>query len=67
MESLIQSLLLGKEAGDYDISYLSINSNKWSYLKRLCKVFFYYYIITVKMSAQLYLMMYNVLLLYVIL
>jgi hypothetical protein len=37
------------------------------YIKRLCKVFFYYNSITVKMSAQSYLTMYHVLLQYIIL
>jgi len=51
IESLIQSLFLDKDVSDYDISYLSINSDKWNYLKRLYKVFSYYYTITVKMLA----------------
>jgi hypothetical protein len=61
MESLIQSLFSGKDAGDYDISHLSINGVEWNYLKRLCKVFSYYYTIIVKISAQSYLTMYDVL------
>jgi hypothetical protein len=67
LESLIRSLLATKDASDYNISYLSINSDEWSYLKRLCEVFSYYYVITIKMSAQSYLTMYNVLPLYIIL
>ena len=51
IESLIQSLLAAKDASDYDISHLSINGDKWTYLKKLCKVFSYYYTITIKMLA----------------
>jgi hypothetical protein len=67
IESLIQSLLVAKDASDYDVSYLSLNSDKWTYIKKLSKVFSYYYTITMKMLAHLYLTMYNVLLLYIIL
>jgi len=67
MESPIRSLLAAKDAGDYDISHLLISADEWIYLKRLCEVFSYYYSITLKMSAQSYPTMYNVLPLYIIL
>jgi len=67
MESLIQSLLAAKDTSNYKINYLFINSNKWTYLKKLYKVFSYYYTVTLKMLAQSYLTMYNVLLQYIIL
>jgi hypothetical protein len=67
MESLIQSLLAAKDASNYNVSHLSLNSDKWTYLKKLSKVFSYYYTIIIKMLEHLYLTMYNVLLLYVIL
>jgi hypothetical protein len=67
MESPIQSLLAAKDAGDYDITYLCLNSNEWIYIKKLAKVFSYYNSITVKMLAQLYLTMYYVLPQYIIL
>jgi hypothetical protein len=67
IESLIRSLLVAKDAGDYDINYLSLSSDKWIYLKKLSKVFSFYYSITLKMSAQSYPIMYNVLPQYIIL
>jgi hypothetical protein len=67
MESPIRSLLAAKDVGDYDISHLSLNGDEWMYIKRLCKVFSYYNLITVKMSAQSYLTMYHVLPQYIIL
>ena len=62
MESPIRSLLAVKDASDYEINYLSLNGDEWVYLKKLSKVFSFYYSITIKMSAQSYLTMYNVLL-----
>jgi hypothetical protein len=62
IESPIRSLLAAKDASDYDISHLSLNSDKWMYIKSLCEVFSYYNSITVKMLAQLYPTMYSVLL-----
>jgi hypothetical protein len=67
VESPIRSLLVAKDASDYDITYLCLNSNKWVYIKKLAKVFSYYNSITVKMLAQSYLTMYYVLLQYIIL
>jgi hypothetical protein len=67
IESLIRSLFTAKDASDYDINYLSLNSDKWIYLKKLSKVFSFYYFIIVKMLAQSYLTMYNVLPQYIIL
>jgi hypothetical protein len=61
MESPIQSLLAAKDAGDYDINHLSLSGDKSTYLKKLSKVFSFYYSITIKMLAQSYPTMYNVL------
>jgi hypothetical protein len=61
IESPIRSLLAAKDASDYDISHLSLNGDKWTYIKRLCEVFSYYNSIIVKMSAQSYPTMYSVL------
>src|SRR5271165_1640679 len=62
IESPIQSLLVAKDASDYNITHLCLNSNKWMYIKKLAKVFSYYNSIIVKMLAQLYPIMYYVLL-----
>ena len=67
MESPIRSLFAAKDASDYDINYLSLNGDEWIYLKKLRKVFSYYYFITLKMLAQSYPTMYNVLPQYIIL
>jgi hypothetical protein len=67
MESPIRSLLAAKDASDYDITHLSLNGNEWIYIKKLAEVFSYYNSITVKMLAQSYPTMYNVLPQYIIL
>jgi Domain of unknown function (DUF4413) len=61
LESPIRSLLAAKDSKDYDITHLSITASEWEFLKALCEVFSYYQPVTLKMSAQAYPTLYNVL------
>jgi hypothetical protein len=61
MESPLRSLLASKDAANYDVSHLALNNDEWAYRKVLCEVFKNYYPVTVKMSAQAYPSLYNVL------
>jgi hypothetical protein len=62
IESPIWSLLVAKDASDYDINHLSLNGDEWTYIKKLAKAFSYYNSITIKMLVESYPTMYNVLL-----
>jgi hypothetical protein len=65
--SILSLYITAKDSSDYNINHLSLNGDEWIYLKKLFKVFSFYYPITIKMSAQSYPTMYNVLPQYIIL
>jgi hypothetical protein len=59
--------LAAKDSKDYNITHLALTKAEWQFLKSLCKVFSFYKPVTVKLSTQSYLTLYNVLLQYIIL